>query len=103
MNIRGVFAVGAALIACVAGCDGDEAIGPADVEAADDAAITWHREVAPLLADRCGSCHRQGGIAPFSVETYAEAQPWGAAIVASVEAGTMPPFYAVSSDECDMR
>ncbi len=68
-----------------------------------DADVTWHRDVAPLLADRCGACHQDGGIAPFSVETYDDASAWGEAMVDSVEAGRMPPFFATETDECAPR
>jgi hypothetical protein len=63
---------------------------------------TWYQDVAPLVADRCGACHRSGGVGPFSVETYEEAVPWGAAMVNSIDAGTMPPFYAAETAMCDM-
>ncbi len=65
-------------------------------------AVTWHSAIAPLLADRCGACHRDGGIAPFSVETYAQAAPWAPAMLAEVEAGRMPPFYAADTEDCAM-
>lgn len=64
---------------------------------------TWYQDVAPLVADRCGSCHRAGGQGPFSVETYEEALPWGPAMAAAIDAGTMPPFYAVSDASCTPR
>ncbi|MBX2803256.1 MAG: hypothetical protein KTR31_36590 [Myxococcales bacterium] len=64
---------------------------------------TWHAEVAPLLADRCGACHTDGGIAPFSVQTYDDAAPWASAMADSVQSGRMPPFFATESDECDMQ
>lgn len=34
-------------------------------------AITFADNVAPLVFDRCGGCHRPGGPAPFSLLTYA--------------------------------
>jgi hypothetical protein len=77
--------------------------GDAPNATAASPAVTWHRDVAPLLADRCGSCHQAGGIAPFPVDTHEAVQPWGAAIVDAVDAGRMPPFFATSSDECDMQ
>jgi hypothetical protein len=58
--------------------------------------------VAPLLAEHCGACHQQGGIAPFSVATYDAVEPWGAAIVDAVDSGRMPPFFATEGDECRM-
>jgi hypothetical protein len=66
-------------------------------------APTWYQDVAPLMADRCGSCHRAGGIAPFSVATYEEALPWGPAMADAIQSGSMPPFYAVDDELCDVR
>ncbi|HHO54286.1 MAG TPA: hypothetical protein ENK18_26305 [Deltaproteobacteria bacterium] len=64
---------------------------------------TWSGEIAPLLADRCGACHVEGGPTPFSVTSYEEALPWAEAIVDATQEGRMPPFFATSSDECDMQ
>ena len=36
--------------------------------------VTYTKDVAPLLADRCGMCHHPGGSAPFSLLTYADAK-----------------------------
>ena len=56
--------------------------------------VTWVREISPLLERRCGSCHRGGGYAGFSLETYEEARPWAVAIKEEVLAGEMPPWGA---------
>ena len=32
--------------------------------------ITFNKDVAPLLVDRCGMCHHPGGSAPFSLLSY---------------------------------
>ena len=61
---------------------------------------TYYQDVAPLLVDRCGACHVSGGIAPFSVHDAAEASAWAAASLNAVESGSMPPFFARTTDEC---
>ena len=33
--------------------------------------ITFSRDIAPLLFERCGSCHHPDGDAPFSLMSYA--------------------------------
>ena len=63
---------------------------------------TWHGSIAPLLADRCGACHRDGGIGPFSIERYGDVVPWGAAVADAVMTGRMPPFFATDSESCDV-
>jgi mono/diheme cytochrome c family protein len=57
--------------------------------------ITWSREVARIVNQRCLECHRAGGPAPFSLETYEEARPWAKAIQEEVLSRRMPPWGAV--------
>src|SRR5438132_11990526 len=37
-------------------------------------APTYTKDIAPLLAERCGMCHVAEGPAPFSLLTYADAK-----------------------------
>ena len=55
-------------------------------------APTYYRDVAPILDDKCASCHRVGGIAPFALTTAADAKTHAAGIVQMTRAGTMPPW-----------
>ena len=64
---------------------------------------TWNEDVAPIVAEHCGSCHVSGGIAPFPLESYADASSMASSMVAAVEAGTMPPWGAETTDECEPR
>jgi len=34
--------------------------------------VTWTRDVAPIVYENCLSCHRDGEVAPFALETYAD-------------------------------
>ncbi len=52
---------------------------------------TW-REVAPIFAGHCITCHQTGGIAPFSLETAAGAKSHAQAILAATQRGMMPPW-----------
>ncbi len=58
--------------------------------------VTWHRDVAPLVQEKCGGCHVEGGIAPFSLQTYTEAFALREALKAAVKARIMPPWQADS-------
>src|SRR6478752_1346503 len=53
---------------------------------------TYNADVAPILDAKCASCHRLGGIAPFSLTTAAEAKAHAAGIVRMTKAGLMPPW-----------
>lgn len=53
---------------------------------------TYYRDVAPILDTKCASCHRLGGIAPFSLTTAAAAKAHAQGIVQMTKAGLMPPW-----------
>ncbi len=70
---------------------------------ADDtgpAALTFWQDVAPVYFDNCVSCHREGGIAPFALDTYASAATWAAASAAAVSQRTMPPWLVTDDGSC---
>ena len=56
--------------------------------------VTYHRDVEPILQQRCQSCHRPGQVAPFSLLTYKEARDWGAEIKQFTGSRQMPPWLA---------
>ena len=60
--------------------------------------VTFAKDVAPLLADRCGMCHHPGGSAPFSLLTYADAKRRAAQIAAVTANRFMPPWKADPAD-----
>lgn len=55
---------------------------------------TFYRDVLPILQQHCQLCHRPGEIAPFALETYAQARARAAAIVKATAADDMPPWFA---------
>jgi hypothetical protein len=55
---------------------------------------TFYRDVLPILARHCQSCHRPGEIAPMPLMTYEQVQPLAHAIADSVAARRMPPWFA---------
>ena len=57
--------------------------------------VTFNRDVAPILYANCVGCHRPGGIAPFSLTTYADAGERAANIAAATSARRMPPWKPV--------
>ena len=54
--------------------------------------VTYTRDVAPIIATRCGACHAPGGDAPFSLSTFDEVRRRGAMIVAVTKSRFMPPW-----------
>ena len=53
---------------------------------------TYNEHVFPIVKERCGACHVEGGVAPMSLMTHAEAVPWGESIRSELMAGRMPPW-----------
>jgi len=60
--------------------------------------VTYSKQVAPLIADRCAMCHHPGGSAPFSLLTYPEVKRHATQIAAVTRTRFMPPWKADPSD-----
>ncbi len=56
--------------------------------------VTYSKQVARILNDRCVSCHRPGEIAPFALTDYRQAAGWSEMIAEVVDSGRMPPWHA---------
>src|SRR5579871_1290029 len=55
--------------------------------------VTFAKDVAPILEDRCQECHRPGTAAPMSLISYAETRPWAKSIKQRVITRNMPPWH----------
>ena len=54
---------------------------------------TFTEHVLPILRERCGSCHVEGGPTPMSLSTYKDALPWAQSIREELTTERMPPWY----------
>ncbi len=61
---------------------------------ADSSRLTYSEQVAPLLRDRCSSCHRPGGVAPWAMTGYKAVRGFAPMIREVLRTGRMPPWYA---------
>ncbi len=61
--------------------------------------ITYHNRISRIVQSNCVECHREGGVAPFSLATQEDVAAHSAMIKQVVEQGTMPPWFAAHSDE----
>jgi hypothetical protein len=57
------------------------------------AQVTFTKDVAPILQERCQICHRVGTFAPMSLVTYEQVRPWARSIKQKVAAREMPPWF----------
>jgi cytochrome c553 len=58
------------------------------------AAVTFSKDVAPIIFNKCANCHRPGEVAPMPLTSYAEVRPWSKAIREEVVQRSMPPWFA---------
>jgi mono/diheme cytochrome c family protein len=87
MTLVRVFLVGVlAGVACLAACGG----GGSSPDRSG--AVTYYKDVLPLVTAHCGGCHTAGGFAPFSLTSYDEAHGYAALAAAATQAGEMPPW-----------
>jgi mono/diheme cytochrome c family protein/cytochrome oxidase Cu insertion factor (SCO1/SenC/PrrC family) len=68
-----------------------EPIKPTTVTAS---AVTYAKDVAPILFKNCVDCHRDGEAAPFALTTYQQAKVWATAIKDYTTRRQMPPWKA---------
>ena len=55
-------------------------------------AVTFARDVAPILQKSCQECHRPGAVGPMALRTFEEVRPWARAIKLRVVEREMPPY-----------
>jgi hypothetical protein len=59
-----------------------------------DNKISYSKQIAPLLADNCVTCHRAGGIGPFAMTSHAIVQGFSPMIREVIRTRRMPPWHA---------
>ncbi|MEZ6040634.1 MAG: redoxin family protein [Planctomycetaceae bacterium] len=64
----------------------------------NESVVTWHGRISRLMQRHCVECHRDGGVAPFSLESYADVVAHAPMIRDVVARGVMPPWFAARSD-----
>jgi hypothetical protein len=62
--------------------------------AAVAADVTYYKDVAPIVQNRCQECHRPGEVAPMSFMTFDQVRPWAKAMKTAVLTKKMPPWSA---------
>jgi hypothetical protein len=61
---------------------------------ASAANVTYYKDVAPIVQNRCQECHRPGEVAPMSFMNYDQVRPWAKAMKTAVLTKKMPPWSA---------
>lgn len=61
---------------------------------AEESAVTYHRDIAPIVHANCTGCHRVGESAPFPLTNYQEVSRRAMTISRVVNDRYMPPWHA---------
>jgi peroxiredoxin len=60
---------------------------------------TYHNRISRILEANCVECHREGGVGPFPLEHYDEAEENAGMIRKVISEGIMPPWFASDPPE----
>lgn len=63
-------------------------------KAATTQPLTFTKQIAPIIFDKCSGCHRPSGPAPFTLLTYAAVRQRAGQIAAVTKSRFMPPWKA---------
>lgn len=91
--------------------DGDDELGASEsesgegtvgdsTETGEEAAVTYWRDVRPILATHCVGCHYEGGIAPLRLDGVEHATPFASLIASATAERTMPPYGVDNGGDC---
>jgi hypothetical protein len=67
---------------------------PEKGKGAAHAKISYSKEIAPMLVDKCVACHRDGGIAPWQMTSYEIVKAFSPMIREVLRTQRMPPWHA---------
>jgi len=56
--------------------------------------ISYAKDVAPILADKCVACHTEGGMGPFAMDGYTTVKTMAPMIRDALRTKRMPPFHS---------
>ena len=67
---------------------------PARNERASFAKISYVKDVAPIIQEKCAECHQPGGIGPMALTSYEQIKGFSPMIREVVRTKRMPPYHA---------
>lgn len=66
-------------------------------KSASETNLTYHNRISRIVQQHCIECHREGGVAPFALDTYDDLVAHAGMVKQVVERGIMPPWFAVET------
>lgn len=76
------------------GCVVEHEVAPAG----DASDVTYARDVSRLMQRSCVECHRDGGVAPFPLDSYGAVSRRASMLLSVVDEGLMPPWFAAEHE-----
>jgi hypothetical protein len=77
---------------CWEGCTGS--VEDPNKTKKQETALTWHKDIRPLVEKHCVSCHTKGGLAPFTLTSLEDIKKHAASVRDAVVKKRMPPWPA---------
>ena len=56
--------------------------------------LTYTKDIAPILKNKCVTCHTRGGLAPFRMSSFKKVEGWAEMIAEVILTKQMPPWHA---------
>ncbi len=56
--------------------------------------FSYTKDIAPILLNKCSTCHAPGGLAPWSMDDYETIRGWAPMIREVIRTKRMPPWHA---------
>ncbi|HET9159463.1 MAG TPA: hypothetical protein VFN88_02535, partial [Caulobacteraceae bacterium] len=77
-----------------AGAKGSAIVYPEEAHKAQFAQISYVKDIAPIIQEKCANCHQPGGIGPMQLNNYAQIKGFAPMIREVIRTNRMPPFMA---------
>ncbi|MBI1318537.1 MAG: redoxin domain-containing protein [Candidatus Hydrogenedens sp.] len=61
---------------------------------ADTSSVSYANDIVPILESKCITCHYEGGLGPFPMNSYKKVRGWAPMMRETVRTGRMPPWHA---------
>ena len=62
---------------------------------------TWESHISEIFSDHCVSCHSDGNVADFSLETYEQVKDKAKNALRAIRAKRMPPWAPGETESCE--
>ena len=62
---------------------------------------TWESHISEIFSDHCASCHSDGNVADFSLETYEQVKDKAKNALRAIKAKRMPPWAPGETESCE--